>query len=385
MVSSPPVTGTLPAFQQPQWRSPWLAYAGLCLLCWVLYAIAGTEWLRGTWRVWEAVYEATWNLGPPMLLGTAVLPWVRWLQGRDGSLATRLAMHVPAALAFAALWHALDYGLAHWLFGADHASATFEQHVVWRTAWAVFIYTALVLGFGGALHARRAHAAALSVAQAESALVRAELAAISGKLNPHFLFNTLNTLILLTRKDAGAAEQALLGFSRMLRYLLDSQRGAADRVPLQEELDFVRDYLALESLRLGARLRVEWQVDPATLDDPIPPLSLQPLVENSIAHGIAPQVQGGTVRIEAQHLQQAELLALRVADDGAGCVWPPQTPTIPSGASSSGQPTPASPGRGVGLSALRRRFELEYGGRARMDVYSAPGQGFRVEILIPQT
>ena len=73
--------------------------------------------------------------------------------------------------------------------------------------------------------------------------MRAELAAISGKLNPHFLFNTLNSIIFLTRKDAAAAERALLSFARMLRYLLDANRGAADRVPLHEELDFVRDYL----------------------------------------------------------------------------------------------------------------------------------------------
>ena len=242
--------------------------------------------------------------------------------------------------------------------------------MLWRTVWAVFVYLALVLGFGGALHARRAQAAALGAAQAESALVRAELAAISGKLNPHFLFNTLNTLLLLTRKDAAAAEQALLGFSRMMRYLLDSQRGAADRVSLQDELDFVRDYLALEALRLGARLRVEWQIDAQALGDQVPPLTLQPLVENSILHGIAPQVAGGLVRIEARRAD-GPALQLRVSDDGAGCSWPPADP-------------PSAPASGIGLRSLQRRFELDYDGRARLDVRSAPGAGFRVEILIPQ-
>ncbi|HEX2539675.1 MAG TPA: histidine kinase [Caldimonas sp.] len=352
-------------------RRLWLGYAGLCLLCWLLYAAAGTDWLRGAWRFWEAAYEATWNLLPPMLLGTLVLPWMRWLQARAWAMPARLALHAPAALLFAALWHAVDFALAAWLFGADHAAATFEQRVVWRSAWGVLVYTALVYGFGGVLHARRAHRAALAAAQAEAALVRAELAAISGKLNPHFLFNTLNSIIVLTRKDARAAERALLSFSRMLRYLLDTNRGGAERVRLQEELDFVRDYLELESMRLGSRLGVVWSLDEDTGDDRIPPLTLQPLVENAIVHGIAPRTEPGTVHIECRRLAEPERLLLRVSDDGAGCVWPPAEPRRSAA--------------GIGLSALRRRFELDYDGRAAFDVRSSPGAGFRIEIVIPRT
>ena len=360
----------MPEYASPKPRPdprPWLAYAGLCLLCWMLYGMAGAEWQRGGWRLWEAAYEATWNLWAPMLLGTLAYPWVRLLQRRKWPATLRTLLHAAAAIAFAAAWQALEY-IASWrFFGPDHAQASFEQRVLWRAVWGVFVYGALVLGFGGVLHARRAQASALAAAQADAARVRAELAAISGKLNPHFLFNTLNSLVALTRKDAAAAEQALMRFARLMRYVLDSQRGAADRVALADELEFLRDYLALEGLRLGSRLRVEWQLDPATLDDEIPPLTLQPLVENSIVHGIAPRVGGGTVRIESERLPAG--LALRVADDGAGCDWAAQ------------QAKGARPG--VGLSALIRRFELDYGGRARLAVHSAPGAGFRVEILIP--
>ena len=370
-------------------RRLWLAYAGLCLLCWTLYAMAGTEWQRGSWRLLEGVYEATWNLGPPMLLGLLGLPWVRWLSGQQRgeqraqdraqdravrpSRWAELALHGLGAVVFVVLWQALDFASAWWFFGADHASATFAQHVLWRTVWGVFVYVALVLGFGGALATRSAHRAAVTAARAEAALVRAELAAISGKLNPHFLFNTLNSLLMLTRRDPAAAEQALLRFARMMRYVLDTSRGANDRVTLQEELDFVRDYLDLEALRLGSRLRVEWLIDPATVHEPIPPLTLQPLVENCIVHGIAPQLQGGTVRIEAQQRRDPATLVLRVADDGAGCTWPPAPTSAAARPSSSG----------VGLSALRRRFELDFGGRARLLVRSAPGAGFHVEIHIP--
>src|SRR5207248_7185166 len=130
----------------------------------------------------------------------------------------------------------------------DHASALLRQTALWRLIWGMVVYTAIATGFTALLQARRARAAALAAAQAESALARAELAAISGKLDPHFLFNTLNTLIALTRKDPRAAEAALLRFAGMLRYVLDSKRSAADRVALADEVQFVRDYLALESL-----------------------------------------------------------------------------------------------------------------------------------------
>ncbi|HUP08396.1 MAG TPA: histidine kinase [Caldimonas sp.] len=350
----------------------WRGYLGLCLLCWLLYAMAATEWQRGGWRLIDGLYEASWNLLPPMLLGAAALPWVRWLHRRQGSAGAWIApaLHLAAIAVFVALWEFVDFAAARAFFGLDHAVATFHQRVLWRAVWGVFIYLALVFGFGGALHSRRAQRAALQAARAEAALVRSELAAISGKLNPHFLFNTLNSLLMLIRKDASAAEDALLCFSRMMRYVLDKTRGAADRVPLQDELDFLHDYLALEALRLGPRLRVDWQIDPATVADAIPPLTLQPLVENSIVHGIAPQRQGGTVRIVAARVAGSTDLELRVADDGAGCVWPPAVE--------------ATRGRGIGLGALRRRFQLDFDGRAHFEVRSAPGAGFHVEIRVPQ-
>ena len=341
-------------------------YGALCLLCWLLYAMAGTDWQRGELRFWDGVYEATWNLGPPLLLGLLALPWARWLQQRAPGTLEALAWHALAVAVFVAAWQAIEFGSALYFFGHAHALATFEQRVLWRAVWGLFVYLALMAGFGGALHARRAQRAAVTAARAEAALVRAELAAIAVKLNPHFLFNTLNSILMLTRKDAAAAEQALLRFSRMMRYVLDSARGAGERVPLRDELEFVRDYLALEALRLGPRLRVEWQIDAAAEDDEIPPLTLQPLVENAILHGIAPQLAGGVLHLQAQRVGAA--LRLVVRDDGAGCTWPPAV---------GGQ-------RGVGLGALQRRFELDYQGSARMQVRSAPGAGFEVEILIPQ-
>ncbi len=355
-------------------RRFWLAYAGICLVSWSLFVLAGTDYKKGAWEVWSAVYEASLTLWAPMLLGVAVFPWVKWLHKAQHGWLGLFSLHCVAALLFSALWLSADFVLASLLFGPEHAHATLMQAALWRGITGVFVYVPLATGFTAVLSSARARASDLATAQAESALARAELAAISGKLNPHFLFNTLNSLIALTRKDAKAAEGALMHFSDMLRYVLDSKRGVADRVSLREELDFVRDYLALESLRLGTRLRQAWEIAPETLDDEIPPLTLQPLVENCIIHGIAPSVSGGCISISARRDALTHGLTLTVQDDGAG-----------SDAALLNPPPSVSQRQGIGLGALRRRFALDYEGRARLQVHTAPGAGFRVDIWIPQT
>lgn len=352
-------------------RSLWIAYASACAVAWLLYVLAGAEFQRGLWQVWQAVYQATLALWPPMLLGVGVFPWVLRMPGGQGAAAREIALHVVGALVFGAAWQACDYAVSTLLYGHVFANVNLEQTVLWRAIWGVIAYAAIATAFTAWLQARRARVASLAAAQAESALARAELAVISGKLNPHFLFNTLNSLIALTRKDAQAAEAALMRFSSMLRYVLDTKRSAADRVPLGEEIEFVRDYLALESLRLGKRLRVDWELDPETFADEIPPLSLQPLVENAIQHGIAPRVDGGRVGIRSARNVLNQGLELSVEDDGAGCE--PARLDDPSPARS-----------GIGLTALRRRFALDYEGRARLQIRTQPGAGFRVDLWIPQ-
>lgn len=364
-------------------RRFWLAYGGACLLTWLLYVVAGLDYQRGqqgVWQLWSAIYEATLTLWAPMLMGVLVYPWAQWLQEREFGLLSLAGLHGAAALLFSGGWMASDFVFASLLFGPEHAEATLMQTALWRAITGVFVYVPVATGFTAVLNARRARRNAVAAAQAESALARAELAAISGKLNPHFLFNTLNSLIALTRKDAKAAEQGLLRFSDMLRYVLDSKRAVSDRVTLEEELGFVRDYLALESLRLGQRLSVEWALDPDTLQDEIPPLTLQPLVENSIIHGISPSVKGGCISISSRRDALTQALALTVKDDGAGCEPARLNP------SDAGEGTAPSGHRsgGIGLGALRRRFALDFNGRARMHIHTAPGAGFRVDLWIPQ-
>ncbi|MBW8756865.1 MAG: histidine kinase [Burkholderiales bacterium] len=360
-----------PAVDPGSRRSLWIGYASACGVAWLLYVLAGAEFQRALWQLWQAVYQATLALWPPMILGVGVFPWVLRMQDGRGAALREVALHGVGALVFGAAWQACDYAVSGLLYGHVFANVNLEQTVLWRAIWGVIAYAAIATAFTAWLQARRARAASLAAAHAESALARAELAVISGKLNPHFLFNTLNSLIALTRKDAQAAEAALMRFSSMLRYVLDTKRSAADRVPLGEEIEFVRDYLALESLRLGKRLRVDWELDPETMADEIPPLSLQPLVENAIQHGIAPRVDGGRVGIRSARNVLNQGLELSVEDDGAGCE--PATLDDPAPARS-----------GIGLTALRRRFALDYDGQARLQIRTQPGAGFRVDLWIPQ-
>src|SRR6185369_1402069 len=104
-------------------RKAWAAYFGACLLAWLLYVLAGAEFQRGLWQLWEAIYQATLSLWPPMVLGAFVYPWVRALHRRERGLAAELALHIVAALGFGLAWLGCEYGTLRWLYGTDHASA----------------------------------------------------------------------------------------------------------------------------------------------------------------------------------------------------------------------------------------------------------------------
>jgi LytS/YehU family sensor histidine kinase len=149
----------------------------------------------------------------------------------------------------------------------------------------------------------------------------------------------------------------------MLRYVLDSNRAAQEDVALGDELEFVRNFLALEQLRLGDRLRVVENLHPDTLDCVIPSLTLQPLVENAVKYAVASRVQGGTIRISSS--LQGSSLMLEVSDDGPGVA------------------APVEGGSGVGLRAVRQRLENRFPGASSFQVRTAPGEGFAVHLMLP--
>lgn len=310
------------------------------------------------------------SLGPAFLLLMAVWPYTGWLERRGFGPTRVLLNHIGMALVFAVAWHLLLYAMYWLLFGEATAERARRNWFIWQTMFAMMMYWAVAGGFTAFRAVQRARAEAAASAQAMALLARTELAALRNKLNPHFLFNTLHSLTALVRRDPKRAEDALLMFSDMLRYVLDTEKGREgsghDRVSLQQELDFTRDYLGLEALRLGPRLSVRWQVDEAALGHSVPALSIQPLVENSIKHAFNPRSAPGVLTIRVQLDPAVQRLQVSVADDGPGS-----------------SPDVLDSGTGLGLKTVSRRLALEFGTASGLRIDTRPGAGFSAAFSIP--
>lgn len=195
-------------------------------------------------------------------------------------------------------------------------------------------------------------------------LNEARLAALTRQINPHFLFNTLNSISSLIRTDPELARAVIYKLSNILRRLL---RNHENLNPLREELQFIDDYMGIELVRFGDKLRFVKEVDPAILDRLIPSMVLQPLVENSIKHGLSSKVDGGMIRVRSR--LEGGRLRLLVEDDGVG---------IPE------EKLATLFEQGIGISNVNERLQVLFGNDYRMWIDSKPGQGTRTEIDIPE-
>jgi signal transduction histidine kinase len=351
-------------------RRFWILYAASWVPLVLLYAVATRidDLLSGNFKILVALLNAAHTLGPAPFLLTSVWPLTGYLERRSSGPVFSVALHTLAAILFVAVWHALVYAIAYFYYGSQSTQRIVQSWFIWQAMWGLMMYAVIA----GVFHAVRAVDAArrqaIATAQAETLLTRSELVALRNKLNPHFLFNTLHSIIALTRKDAKAAESALLKFSDMLRYVLETEKSGVDMVRLEDELQFVRDYLDLEALRLGNRLSVNWQIDERAKWHLVPALSVQPLVENSIKHAFNPRVQKGVLTISAKFDSVQHQLSIAVSDDGPGCDL-----------------AVVSQSTGLGVRTVERRLKLEYREHAMFNIATVPGAGFRVQMVIPAT
>lgn len=190
---------------------------------------------------------------------------------------------------------------------------------------------------------------------------QAELRALQSQIHPHFLFNALNTLYGVIPREAQGARRTVLNLADIFRYFLRTDRAF---LPLEEELHIVKAYLEIESMRLGSRLKTELLVAPEALPVRIPALTIEPLVENAVKHGIASRTEGGTVRLEAR--LDADTLRVTVSDTGRGFA--------------AGQ----SGGERVGLENVVKRLQLSYGPGAGLRIDTG-SEGTSVEFYVPAT
>jgi two-component system LytT family sensor kinase len=200
-------------------------------------------------------------------------------------------------------------------------------------------------------------------------LLEARMEALQSQINPHFLFNTLNTVSSLVRFDPDGARELIVKLANILRRLM--RKGDIHFVPLREEIDFIDDYLDIEVVRFGRdKLRVIKELDPDSLEALVPSMVLQPLVENSIKHGLSPKVGGGSIHLRSRMTDAA--LWIEVEDDGVGMA-----------AASAREPSPIFGGVGIGMTNVIERLNVLYGNAAFLRIQSPDAGGTIITLRIP--
>ena len=309
----------------------------------------------GYWYSWAA-------LTPAILYLARKAPFL------ERSWKSALAVHVPAVFIITLLHVTLTVSsqtVIVWIVGQEPRAWLQEAQRMFfnNFDWEMMTYWAIV----GLSHTLRyqseAQDRALRASQLETHLVEARLQALQRQLQPHFLFNTLNTISALMHRDINAADNMIAKLSDLLRISLHNV--GVQEVPLKQELDFLSKYLEIEQTRFRDRLTVVFDVQPDTLDALVPNLVLQPLVENAIKHGIGPRAAPGQIAVSSRRI--GSLLELEIKDDGVGL--------------SAARLTDFN--RGIGLGNTRSRLQHLYGSSHRFEFRQPPGGGLSVLIAIP--
>lgn len=329
-----------------------------------LPALGHHEWLAlpvnvgvgvvfGTYRRF-ADPEAIWSFSP--LIDLSLYRWVRKLLRRpnwDRQIALLLLLMGTQLLAS--------------LLAATEPRRYFELHA--RSFWIeVLICACTPVVVGIPLKIWNAVRIERKLEEQSRLLLEARLDALQRQINPHFLFNTLNSITSLIRVEPELAREMIVKLSRILRALLREREAF---VPLEEELAFTDDYLDIEVIRFGEKLRVVKEISDEAMALEVPSMLLQPLIENSIKHGLEPRISGGTVTLRGR--VEGDCLLLEVEDDGVGIG--PERAVEPG--------TSAADGMGIGMRNVQERIQVLYSGHGGVEVSSRPGRGTRVSLRLP--
>lgn len=335
-------------------RAYWLALAATPVMTFLIVrgAFQGTVGeaaltLLGTWVYTLAVsgaLHATYTWGIPPLF--ARLPG--WVPATPVHLVATAVAVGGVSLVIRPL-----VGLLCPTLGAEPGRMLLQGIIL---AW-VFVLAALT--YEGLR--RQAREEAQRAQAAWQSALRAQLTALQARTNPHFLFNALSAVAGLIAEDPARAEVTLERLAALFRYALESSRQA--EVALGEELARVRDYLEIEQVRFESRLAFEVEVEPGLEHVQVPPLLLQPLVENAVNHGVGSRREGGRVRVAAR--REGAGLVLAVVDDGPG----------PGGSQHRGT--------GTSMADLRERLRLLYGSESVLTTGPEPGRGYRAQLTLP--
>jgi two-component sensor histidine kinase len=339
-------------------------FAGWVLYFGINFSFAMVESGRLAW----SLALAGTNTLPPLLTGGVVALNRRRLFQPDWGSRKTVLVHVGVGAAFAVSTGALLLLMIELtgLQTPELQNAGPATRLLAISVSAAFLYAVFAGVVMWAESVRRVDESTRIAAREAVLRAEAEAKAVRAQFNPHFVFNTLHSLMLLVREDPAAAERAIEDVATLIRYASIIQRRDIDAVPLAKELEVVRRYVDLERLRLDGRLEVSWSIDVDPTTVTIPAFALQTLVENAIKHGIEPSPRGGRVLVSARLAD--DVLVMKVEDDGVGA--------DPGGVT-------AQSGHGLGL--LRQRLDSRHGGDGGLSWSTRAGDGFSVTVHVPAT
>ena len=317
---------------------------------------------------WGMAWKSAIALAIPLSLTAQGVAWSARYSCRSNPI-TRTGVgqliltHLTAAFVLSFLWVGLGRILAQWLDSGIGWGGTYStfSHMQPHLYGLGFAYYLLAVAFHYSMLAQAATVEAQQRVLESGLRARdAELSALKAQINPHFLYNSLNSISALTSIDPARAREMCVLLADFLRMTLGL--GEKPLIPLQEELDLLDRYCAIEKVRFGERLQVEKTIDPDATTCLMPPLLLQPLFENAVVHGIAQLPEGGRVKVAASRNQNRIYLTVENS-------WDPEAVS-------------ARKKNGVGLKNVQRRLEARYGKEAHIDV-ATEEQLFRVSVSIP--
>ncbi|HVO64542.1 MAG TPA: histidine kinase [Terriglobales bacterium] len=307
---------------------------------------------------WNVTISFIWSLLTPIIYELS-----RRYTFDRASWKRSLPLHIVASVALAFLGALTLVAVNPFITWTKEPAVPFFAHVLSRTFmdiqryWYVLLITQAIAYYG------KYQERQLLSSQLEAQLANAQLEVLKIQLEPHFLFNTLNSIAALARHDGEAAEHMTLQLADLLRMSLDGV--GVHEVPLHQELTFLQKYMDIQLVRFQDRLTVETDIDPRTLDTMVPNLILQPIVENAIRHGIGPRRTPGTVRIATW--RDRDDVWMEIRDNGVGL--------------SGGRGI--RPREGVGLTNTRGRLRQLYNDDHAMVLEDAPSGGCTVKIRVP--
>lgn len=312
----------------------------------------------------QMVWAYLWALATPLVLFFANrIPFERntWLRNT--------LPHIPISVVLSCIVTAIGHVMLWFYLGRSLGrSFSFERmgrFVVANFSEGIGIYLLIALASYAFSYYRRYREGQVRTLQLEALLSKAQLEALKMQLQPHFLFNTLHSISALLSQDTAAARRMITRLGDFLRMTLENS--GSEEVTLQQEMEFLNCYLAIERIRFQDRLTTHIDVSDDTLNARVPNLILQPIVENAIRHGIAPRSTPGLIEIEAKHLNG--LVRIQVRDNGPGL--------------SDHRISDNSSNRGLGLANTEKRLERLYGSRHLFDLRNNPSGGFVVTMEIP--